>query len=300
MQQIHPKTLQDLEFPTVLEQVSARCNTELGKEAALQIEPFLEHGILLDELGRTSEYLASFTNENRIPNHGFDAINGELQLLAIENTTLEISGFRRISNICSTLGIHKKFFKKFKEYYPLLFELSEQFEENKSIPEEVGNVIDKFGEIRDSASVELKHIRQQINQVRGKINQSFGMAMQRYQTSDFLDEIRESIVENRRVLAVKAMHRRKVKGTVMGSSKTGSIVYIIPEATLSYARELNNLEYDEKEEVQRILNELTDFIRSLSKFTQRISRISYFNRSNRGKSQVCGRNGCDIAKNQSR
>ncbi|WP_435625787.1 endonuclease MutS2 [Flagellimonas sp.] len=261
MQQIHPKTLQDLEFPTVLEQVSARCNTEMGKEAALQIEPFFIQEVLLDELGRTSEYLASFSNENRIPNHGFDPINGELRLLSIENTTLEISGFRRISGICSTLSIHKKFFKKFKEYYPLLFELSEKFEENKSIPEEVGHVIDKFGEIRDSASVELKHIRHQINQVRGKINQSFGMAMQRYQASDFLDEIRESVVENRRVLAVKAMHRRKVKGTVMGSSKTGSIVYIIPEATLSYTRELNNLEYDEKEEIQRILNELTSFIR---------------------------------------
>ena len=268
MQQIHPKTLQDLEFPTVLEQVSARCNTELGKEASQQIAPFLEKKVLLDELGRTSEYLASFSNENRIPNHGFDAINGELKLLAIENTTLEISGFRRIASICSTLGIHKKFFKKFKEYYPLLFGLSEKFEENKSIPEEVGNVIDKFGEIRDSASVELKHIRHQINQVRGKINQSFGMAMQRYQSSEFLDEIRESVVENRRVLAVKAMHRRKVKGTVMGSSKTGSIVYIIPEATLTYTRELNNLEYDEKEEIQRILNELTNFIRPFRELLQ--------------------------------
>ena len=268
MQQIHPKTLQDLEFPTVLEQVSARCNTELGKEASQQIAPFLEKKVLLDELGRTSEYLASFSNENRIPNHGFDAINGELKLLAIENTTLEISGFRRIASICSTLGIHKKFFNKFKEYYPLLFGLSEKFEENKSIPEEVGNVIDKFGEIRDSASSELKHIRHQINQVRGKINQSFGMVMQRYQSSEFLDEIRESVVENRRVLAVKAMHRRKVKGTVMGSSKTGSIVYIIPEATLTYTRELNNLEYDEKEEIQRILNELTNFIRPFRELLQ--------------------------------
>lgn len=261
MQQIHPKTLQDLEFPTVLEQISARCNTEMGKEAALVISPFIDKEQLLNVLGQTSEYLSSFSNENRIPNHGFDSINGELRLLNIENTTLEVSGFRRISSICSTLSLHKKFLKKFKEYYPLLFDFSEKWEENKSIPEEVGNVIDKFGEVRDNASLDLKYIRQQINSVRGKINQSFGMALQRYQSSDFLDEIRESIVENRRVLAVKAMHRRKVKGTVMGSSKTGSIVYIIPEATLTYTRELNNLEYDEKEEIQRILKGLTDFIR---------------------------------------
>nr|WP_299068291.1 DNA mismatch repair protein MutS [uncultured Allomuricauda sp.] len=261
MQSIHPKTLQDLEFPTVLEQVSARCNTELGKEVVLEIMPITDNGHLLKILGQTSEYLASFSNDNRIPNHGFDAINSELKLLTIENTTLEISGFRRIGNICKTVSLHQKFFKKFKEYYPLLFATMDAFETNEAIPIAIDNVIDKFGEIRDDASEELRRIRMQINEVRGKINQSFGVALTRYQTSEFLDEIRESVVENRRVLAVKAMYRKKVKGTVMGSSKTGSIVYIVPETTLNFVRQLNNLEFEEKEEVQRILNQLTDAIR---------------------------------------
>ncbi len=261
MQNIHPKTLQDLEFPTVLEQVAARCNTELGKEVALEIRPYLDKELLMDALGQTSEYLASFANENRIPNHGFDSINAELKLLKIENTTLEISGFRRIGNICKTVVLHQKFFKKFKEYYPLLFTCSAEIEPNTEIPEAIDQVVDKFGEIKDSASEQLRNIRMQINEVRGKINQSFGVALARCQSSDFLDEIRESVVENRRVLAVKAMHRRKVKGTVMGTSKTGSIVYIIPETTLSFTRELSNLEFEEKEEIQRILNQLTDSIR---------------------------------------
>ena len=129
------------------------------------------------------------------------------------------------------------------------------------IPGAIDDVIDKFGEVKDSASDELRYIRGKINEVRSKINQSFSAALGRYQSSDFLDEIRESVMENRRVLAVKAMHRKKVKGTVMGTSKTGSIVYIVPEATLTYTRELNNLEFEEKEEIQRILNKLTDDIR---------------------------------------
>jgi len=261
MQKIHPKTLQDLEFPTVLEQVSARCNTELGKEQALEIHPISNRESLLEILGQTSEYLASFSNDNRIPNHGFDSINTELKLLKIENTTLEIAGFRKIGNICKTVTLHQKFFKKFKEYYPLLFKQSEQLEGNTTIPVSIDHVIDKFGEIKDSASEQLRSIRMQVNEVRGKINQSFGATLARYQSLDFLDEIRESVVENRRVLAVKAMHRKKVKGTVMGTSKTGSIVYIVPETTLAHTRELSNLEFEEKEEIQRILNQLTDNIR---------------------------------------
>lgn len=261
MHKIQPKTLQDLEFPTVLQQVAARCNTELGKESALTISPIQNLEELKVVLGQTSEYLASFTNDNRIPNHGFDQINPELGLLKIENSTLEVAGFRKIGTICKTVVIHQKFLKKFKDYYPLLHAKADSLETNTSITEAIDDVIDKFGEIKDSASVDLRHIRTQINEVRGKINQSFGAALGRYQSLDFLDEIRESVVENRRVLAVKAMHRKKVKGTVMGTSKTGSIVYIVPEATLTYARELNNLEFEEKEEIQRILRELTNHIR---------------------------------------
>ena len=261
MVKIPKKTLQDLEFPTVLQQVSSRCNTEMGKAKALELEPESDLETLHRILGQTSEYLASFTSENRIPNHGFDPIEKELQLLRIENTTLEVPGFRRIGNICTTIITHKKFFKKFKEYYPLLFGVSESIEANSEIPSEIDAVIDKFGEVKDNASDKLFAIRREMNQVKGKIGQSFASALNTYNGSDYLDDIRESVVENRRVLAVKAMYRKKIKGTTMGTSKTGSIVYIEPEATLRYSRELNNLEYDEKEEVQRILNTLTHRIR---------------------------------------
>ena len=261
MSGILKKTLQDLEFPLVLEQVSAYCNTELGKEMVLQISPIKDPQELHDILGQTSEYLSSFSNENRIPNHGFDSINQELQLLGIENTLLEISGFRKISDICQAVSTHKRFYKKFEEYYPLLNKTADAIVENQEIPEQIGQVIDRFGEIKDRASEALYQIRREINQVRGKVNQSFNAALSRYHASEFLDDIRESVVENRRVLAVKAMYRKKVKGTVMGNSKTGSIVYIEPEAALRYSRELNNLEFEEREEVQRILRELTNAIR---------------------------------------
>jgi len=261
MQIIDKKTLQDLEFPSVLQQLSDRCSTELGKKGALVIQPIVKKEDLLQALGETSEYLASLSNENRIPNHGFDSIINELQLLKIENTTLEISGFRRIGIICALVNTHKKFFKKFKDYYPFLFATTEQIESNSEIGSNIDLVIDRFGEVKDNASEALKTIRSQINKVKGKINLSFNSALNNYQSADYLDEIRESVVENRRVLAVKAMYRRKIKGTVMGTSKTGSIVYIEPEASLKYSRELNNLEFEEKEEVQRILNQLTNLIR---------------------------------------
>ena len=258
---ISVKTLEDLEFPSVREELSLRCHTELGKEWAKEVHPQNDFALLEPLLLQTSEYLSSFENDNRIPNHGFDSIKEELKLLQIENTSLEVAGFRRISQLCVSVVVQKKFLKKFKEYYPQLFLLSEEANDLSPIPKEIEQVIDRFGEIKDSASPNLRHIRAAMNEVRGKINSTFGSALQRYQAAEFLDDIKESVAENRRVLAVKAMYRKKVKGSVLGSSKTGSIVYIIPESTLTHTRALSQLEFEEQEEVQRILKELTNFVR---------------------------------------
>lgn len=258
---IHEKTLQDLEFSTVLQQVSEHCVTVLGNEKALQITPFNTKESLLHNLQLTNEYLSSFYNDNRIPKHGFDAITKEIKLLHIENTYLEVHGLKKIVAISLTTNDIVAFLKKFETYYPNLHSFSNHIEVTKVIIEKVDAIIDRFGDIKDTASPLLFDLRQSINSVKGKINQSFATALNMYHGLEYLDDIRESVVENRRVLAVKAMYRRKVKGAIMGSSKTGSIVYMEPETTLKHSRELNNLEFEEQEEVVRILKELTNFIR---------------------------------------
>ncbi|WP_142786454.1 endonuclease MutS2 [Changchengzhania lutea] len=258
---IHEKTLQDLEFATVLKQVSELCITHLGHEQALQISPLKTKELLLESLGLTNEYVSSYDNDNRIPNHGFDAISKELQLLRIENTYLEVHGLKKIVSISLTVNTIITYIKKLEEYYPQLNQHCAHIEVTKVIIEKVDAIVDRFGDIKDNASNVLYDLRQTINKIKGKINQSFTTALNTYHNLDYLDDIRESVVENKRVLAVKAMYRRKVKGAIMGGSKTGSIVYIEPEMTLQHSRELNNLEYEEHEEVIRILKEVTNFIR---------------------------------------
>ncbi len=258
---ITEKTLQDLQFPTVLETISAICNTDIGKQKALEITPFKDKETLLKALLQTTEYLSSFQNNNAIPNHGFDAISYEIKFLAIEDSFLEVGGFRKIATISATTNFLLSYFKKFEDYYPNLNHRALQVEFTKDIISMVDVVVDKYGEIKDNASPDLLNIRKDMNLVRGKVNQSFGVALTQYNSLGYLDDIKESFVQNRRVLAVLAMYRRKVKGSIMGSSKTGSIAYIEPETSLQYSRELSNLEYEEKEEITRILKQLSNQIR---------------------------------------
>lgn len=261
MTTITDKTLKDLEFYTVLEAVASGCVTEPGHEKALQITPYKNRDELMDALYQTSEYVSSFDNNNALPNHGFEPINNEVKFLAIEDSYLDAFAFRKIAGVSETVNTLIKFLEKFDDYYPTLNKKALSVEYTREIQKNIDRIVDKYGEIKDDASPELQNIRREMNLVKTKINQSFAAALSQYNGQGYLDDIKESVVENRRVLAVLAMYRRKVKGSILGSSKTGSIAYIEPEATLKYSRELSNFEYEEKQEIKRILLELSNVIR---------------------------------------
>lgn len=261
MIKITEKTLKDLEFPTVRQQIGEQCITGLGKEKALKVVPFKNFEETVFALNQTNEHKSSALHETRIPNHGFDPVDREIRLLEIEGSILETSGFRKITNLSETANTQIFHFKKYREFYPTLFDTTQRVEFTTDLIGEINKIIDRFGELKNDASLLLQSIRSSINAVKSKINSSFVADLAKYNGSGFLDEIKETVVDDIRVLAVSAMHRKKVKGAILGGSKSGSIVYVQPEATLRHARELNNLEYEEKEEIKRILKSLTEFVR---------------------------------------
>ena len=260
MASVNQNTLHDIEFNDVLKQISNFCETDLGNKAILKIRPLANKANLLKELHYTNEYLSSFENENTIPNHYFDDINTEIKCLKIEEYVLEANSFKKIRSISITSNELIKFINKFQTYYPKLNELCSLVDTNDQIQLLIDEILDKYGEVRDNASPELHAIRKLINALRSQINKSFSSALTYYNNLNFLDDIRESVIDNNRVLAVKAMNRRKVRGTVLGQSKTGSIVFIEPETTHKITRELENSEVEEKKEILKILKKLTSKI----------------------------------------
>jgi DNA mismatch repair protein MutS2 len=258
---ISEKTLQDLEFLTVLKHVSAHCISGLGKEKVLEIKPFYSRKELFKELYLVNEYVSSFQNDNRVPNHGFDDITDSVKRLAIENSFIETEAFLKVARTSLTVNELIVFFKKFQLLFPTFFELTQKIEFTTYINDEIKQIIEISGEVKNNASPELKQIRKDINSIRGKIGASFSSALSKAINAGYLDDIKETVVDNQRVLAVMAMHRRKVEGSLLGASKSGGIVYIAPQATLAYSREYQNLLYEEKQEIIKILRDLATTIR---------------------------------------
>ena len=257
---IPKKTLEDLEFDVVVENILTYCVTSHGKEKLNSLKPSLEFDQINFSLDLVSEYLSSLDNDNNFPNHFFESISKEIKIIQILNSQLEIDSFRKIKTVVELTILHIKFLKKFKTYYVNIYELTKDLDIVKEIVQEINSVIDKYGFIKDNATNDLLNIRNNISSTKSKIRQSFSSALNSNNSQGYLDEIKESLIDNRRVLAVKAMYRRKVKGQMMGSSKTGSIVYIEPQETLIQSRKLQDFLYDENEEIKKILKNLTSFL----------------------------------------
>jgi len=253
------KTLEDLEFDLVIDNIVSKCVSSLGKNKAKFINPSTDFNYVDFSLNLVSEYLLSIENNNSFPNHFFESISSEIKIIQISNSQLEIESFRKIKIVVELTLMHIKFLKKFKAYYPNVFELVKNLSVCKEIITEINSIIDKYGFIKDNSTNELLTIRNNINLTKSKIRQSFSTALNSCNSNGYLDEIKESLIDNRRVLAVKAMYRRKVNGQMMGSSKTGSIVYIEPQETLTQSRKLQDLLYDESQEIKKILKDLTAF-----------------------------------------
>jgi len=92
------------------------------------------------------------------------------------------------------------------------------------------------------------------------IQENFNKSLNHYAQQDFLDEIRESTIEDQRVLAVKSGFKKRVSGRVLGVSKTGSITYIQPDSVVRHYHQLRESEEEQKKEVDRILRKLTSEI----------------------------------------
>lgn len=258
---ITDKTLRDLEFPKVLEQVALFCVSEFGKQQVLAIKPIENQDVLTLRLNETDEYLKSFQHNNRIPNHSFYDIAKPIELLRIENTYILPEPLLELVANVKLIEELTRFFEKFKWLYPLLYEQNIALQAHFEMISLVTNDITEFAEIDDNASEELKQIRKSIRGIENKISSSFTIALQRYVKLDYLDEIRESVVDGKRVLAVQATHRRKVSGSILGTSKTGSIIFILPQETQQLDQELQFLSIKQKEEEIKILKKITDTLR---------------------------------------
>ncbi|UOE41697.1 DNA mismatch repair protein MutS [Chryseobacterium suipulveris] len=253
---IQQDDLNELEFPELLAEISPFAYSPKIAERISELLP-----LPIDEaeisLKKVAEYLSSFESENAIPFDEYEDIETELKLMMIENFRLENNGFIKIKNITQQIGKLQKFYPTYEDLFLNLNNDVKDLEYRKEIIDKIDRVFNRFGEVKSEASAELKVLRTEIQHARKAIQENFNRTLASLASTDFLDEIRESIIDDQRVLAVKSGFKKRVSGRVLGVSKTGSITYIQPESVVKHQFKLRENLEEEKKEVDKILRKLT-------------------------------------------
>lgn len=254
--QITNDQLEELEFPDLLAEISPFAFSHKIATKISELRPFS-----IDEaktsLKKVSEFLSSFESDNAIPFNEYDDIETELKLMLIENFRLENSAFIKIKSLTEQIGKLQKFYPAYEEVFATLNNDVKDLDFRKEIIEKIDKVFNRFGEVKSEASPILKTLRAEISHARKAIQENFNKALASLSSTDFLDDIRESIIDDQRVLAVKSAYKKRVLGRVLGLSKTGSITYIQPESVVKHQFKLREDIEEEKKEVDKILRKLT-------------------------------------------
>lgn len=258
---IDRSAIDDLELEKVKQAVAQRCRTSKGSALALRITPYNHYGALQRELSQTDEYLGALKGGGGFPDLEFEAADTDIKLLSLENSTLSETALLRLADISGKVNALIDYLNQYEEYFPAIRQKLRYVYRTDGVVAPVMHCIDPDGAVRDDASPALAEIRKKINAIRGSIDKFFNAEMARYRAEGLLDDIGESVIDHRRVLAVSGAARRKVRGQALGTSRTGSIVFIEPESTVRMSREMTEAQEEEKEEVLRILRSLTDEIR---------------------------------------
>ena len=146
--------------------------------------------------------------------------------------------------------------------YPALHDLADGIATYPILVQQIDQIIDKFGHMRDTASPELAQIRRELARVEGSISRILGGILRSAQAEGIVDkDVAPTMRDGRLVIPVAPALKRKISGIVHDESASGRTVFIEPTEVVEANNKIRELESDERHEIIRILTKMAERIR---------------------------------------
>lgn len=260
---LYPKdTPERFEFQKVRDKIAGSCQTDRARDFAAALAPVSEIDTIDRLLGQTDEALNVLDTGVYFPDYAFPAVGHELGMLRVSNAVLEgaqVIKLRRVAEVATSVI---RFLGEKREVFPRLREITDGLHASKDLLSLIDGLIEPNGFVKSSASKELSAARKQLGEARQKANKAFEAAVRKFKRLGWLRDYDETFYNDRRVLAVTAEHKRKIDGTLHGSSETGATAYIEPSNLVALNNDVAEALQRESREEYRILRKLTEDLRS--------------------------------------
>ena len=254
---------QKIGFDRVRQIISDRCSTAYAAERTATETFSTNPAHIRKRLLLTDEMRLIMMFEDSFPSGGFIDCIDFLKPLERSSSAIDIISLRKLKTMLETLRKVTSFFDDIKDgVYPNLKRMSAPIMSFPEVQRRIESIIDRYGDVKDTASDELYSIRKALHEKEGTISRRMSAILKKAQEEGIVDsDAGVSIRDGKMLIPVSAANKKRIPGFIYDESATGKTAFIEPAEVVELDNQIKELKFSEQREILRILLEFTDFLR---------------------------------------
>jgi len=252
-----------LGFQRIRNIISDRCSTAYASERAASETFSTNPGSIRKRLLLTDEMRLIMMFEDSFPTGGFIDCIDFLKPLENSSSAIDLISLRKLRTMLDTLRKVTGFFEGVKDgVYPNLKRMSVHVMAFPEVQRRIDTIVDRYGDVKDTASDILYDIRRSLREKEGAISRRMSAILKKAQEEGIVDsDAGVSVRDGKMLIPVSAANKKKIAGFIYDESATGKTAFIEPAEVVELDNQIKELKFSEQREILRILLEFTEFLR---------------------------------------
>ena len=250
------RTLRVLEFTKILDMLASFAVTDMGREACEKLTPLSDLAQVNEALEETEEAQVILTYLGDSPLIGFPDVRPYLTLAA-KGAALNPKALLSVAECLRASRAARSALVTDRDNTPRITGLASHLQTFRQLEDAITGAIISEEELSDHASPQLADIRRHIKQSNERVREKLNSMVHGASFSKYLQESIVTVRDGRYCIPVKQEYRQFVPGLVHDQSSTGATLFIEPMAVVELGNDLKQWKAKEREEIERILLELS-------------------------------------------
>ena len=252
-------TLRILEFDKILDRLGRFCSFEISQEIARVWRPTTDLGEARLWQQETEEARSLLGQQPELHLGGVHDLRTFLEQ-AERGATLAPPDLLAVSSTILRARRLRQILIRNANQFPALADWGERIQDLEHVSAEIGRAISERGEVMDSASPRLARLRSEIRVLQDRLQTRIQRIAGNRDNAQFLQEAIVTQRQGRYVLPVRAEFKGRIPGIVHDQSGSGATLFVEPFAIVDLNNDWRQRGFEEQEEVNRILRELTELV----------------------------------------
>lgn len=250
-------------FDRVRKAISDRCSTEYAATIVDNEEFSTNPSEIKKRLQLTDEMRLIVMFEESFPASGYIDCTVFLKMLELSGSNIDLMSLGKLRTMLDTLRKITVFFSGIKDgIYPNLKKKMSSVTIFPEVSRRIDTILDKFGNVKDTASDLLYEIRKELKEKEGAVSKRMAVILKKAQQEGIVDsDAGVSIRDGKMLIPVSSAKKRKLQGFIYDESASGKTTFIEPAEIVELQNEINELHFSENREIFRILYDFTEFLR---------------------------------------